>query len=332
MSSLFFSLMADGSVKNLLPLSSANGTVSTLAMEKAQRQPLCVRPQRHKTMGKDSSIEWTDHTFNPWWGCTNVSPGCNNCYAETWAKRVGQKVWGAKSERRFFSDKHWLEPVKWNAAAKLTKQRKRVFCASMADVFEFRKELNPWRERLWDLIGETPWLDWLLLTKRPQNIAKKVPWKKEWPENVWIGTTVEDQKRADLRLPVLLQLPAKRRFLSCEPLIGAVDLSPWTDRRPKNLFGIDWVIAGGESGANARAMLPGWATQLRDQCQEAGIPFHFKQWGHWAPVMTPKADNTSAHKFWDEVVGAEILMAPQGKKIAGRHLEGITWDELPKSA
>jgi protein gp37 len=280
-------------------------------------------------MGKNSSIEWTDHTFNPWWGCAKVSPGCENCYAEAWSKRVGEKIWGAKTERRFFSEKHWKEPLKWNADAESEKVRRRVFCASMADVFESRIELDEWRSKLWVLIDSTPWLDWLLLTKRPQNVLKRVPWTNDWPTNVWIGTTVEDQVRANERLPVLLQLPARRRFLSCEPLLGPVDLTAWTSLRPKKLYSIDWVIAGGESGANARAMLPGWARQLRDQCQKSGIPFHFKQWGHWTPVSAPTKGKPTIRKFWDEVIGVEIFMEAKGKKIAGRRLDGTTWDELP---
>jgi protein gp37 len=199
----------------------------------------------------------------------------------------------------------------------------------MSDVFEARSDLDPWRNRLWKLIDQTPLLDWLLLTKRPQNVGGKIPWGKQWPKNVWIGTSVEDQQRADERLPILLELPATYRFLSCEPLLGPIDLSKWTSQRPKHLYRIDWVIAGGESGPNARAMLPGWARKLRDQCQQSGIPFHFKQWGHWAPVPAPKRENSFVHKFWDEVTGAEIFMAAKGKKIAGRRLDGMTWDELP---
>ncbi len=280
-------------------------------------------------MGKDSSIEWTHHTFNPWWGCAKVSPGCEHCYAETWAKRVGENIWGAGQDRRLFGDKHWGDPLKWNAAAEAEGQRKRVFCASMADVFEARSDLDPSRNRLWKLIDQTPLLDWLLLTKRPQNIGGRVPWGKQWPKNVWIGTSIEDQQRADERLPILLELPAIYRFLSCEPLLGPVDLIRWTSQRPKHLHRIDWVIAGGESGPHARAMLPGWARKLRDQCQQSGIPFHFKQWGHWAPVPAPKRENSLVHRFWDEVIGAEIFMAAKGKKIAGRRLDGMTWDELP---
>src|SRR5712671_6808752 len=131
-------------------------------------------------MAKNSSIEWTDHTFNPWWGCSKVSPGCNNCYAETWAKRVGEKIWGKDEPRRFFTDKHWDEPLKWNDEALSSGTRRRVFCASMADVFEQRTDLNPWRARLWKLTEETPKLDWLLLTKRPENIAASVRWGTTW--------------------------------------------------------------------------------------------------------------------------------------------------------
>src|SRR5271166_5607806 len=150
-------------------------------------------------MGKNSKIEWTDHTFNPWWGCTKVSEACKNCYAEAWSKRVGQKVWGPTANRRFFGEKHWLEPVKWNADTQAGRRR-RVFCASMADVFEDRRELDPWRQKLWDLIEVTPRLDWLLLTKRPELVATLARWGDDWPPNVWLGTTVEDQESADFRL------------------------------------------------------------------------------------------------------------------------------------
>ena len=282
-------------------------------------------------MGKDSSIEWTDHTFNPWWGCTKVSPGCANCYAEAWARRVGEDIWGSKQTRRFFTDKHWAEPEKWNIDAANQKIRKRVFCASMADVFEARLDLDPWRLRLWTLIEKTPWLDWLLLTKRPENIALRVPWTKHWPANVWLGTTVEDQQRAEERLPILLQFPAKYRFLSCEPLLGSVDLSRWTSSRSNQLHPIDWVIAGGESGSNARPMLPGWVRKLRDECQISNIPFHFKQWGHWAPVALTSTKKSS-RSFWDAVVGTDIRMEPKGKKAAGRRLDGATWNGLPAIA
>src|SRR5688572_13560706 len=132
-------------------------------------------------MGKNSPIEWTHHTFNPWWGCTKVSPACDHCYAEAWARRVGAKVWGSRAGRRFFSDNHWREPIRWNTAAAEMKARQRVFCASMADVFEPRPDLDGSRARLWELIRQTPWLDWLLLTKRPEHVLTVVPWTMKWP-------------------------------------------------------------------------------------------------------------------------------------------------------
>lgn len=284
-------------------------------------------------MAKNSSIEWTDHTFNPWWGCSKVSPGCTNCYAETWSRRTGHMLWGSAVERRFFTEKHWQEPLKWNADAQAEQRRKRVFCASMADVFELRNDLDNWREKLWSLVHSTPWLDWLLLTKRPQNVERMVPWRNRWPDNVWLGTTVEDQTRAIERLPFLLKHPARCRFLSCEPLLAGVDLTDWLLKRPKHLNEINWVIAGGESGHSARPMLPGWARQLRDQCSRALVPFHFKQWGHWAPVSrTYSEPRSSAKKFWDEVSNEEITMEPVGKHEAGRRLDGVTWDGLPETA
>ncbi|PYI91607.1 MAG: hypothetical protein DME97_13355 [Verrucomicrobia bacterium] len=280
-------------------------------------------------MAQNSSIEWTDHTFNPWWGCSKVSPACLHCYAETWAKRVGQKVWGARSPRRFFGDTHWLEPIRWNAEASDSRTRRRVFCASMADVFEARPDLFEEREKLWGLIELTPSLDWLLLTKRPHNILRFAPWREEWPNNVWVGTTVENQHWATIRLPQLLVVPAKRRFLSCEPLLGPLDLDRWISKNSKTLHPIDWVIAGGESGPKARVMFPSWARDLRDQCQDAGIPFHFKQWGHWAPAQK---ETESATEFWDEVQRKLIRMEPLGKKSAGRFLDGKTWDQVPEAA
>lgn len=239
-------------------------------------------------MSENSKIEWTDHTFNPWWGCEKVSQACKHCYAEAWAKRWGADVWGPGSARRFFSDAHWLHPVKWDRKAALADGRSRVFCASMADVFEDRRDLDVWRARLWSLVADTPCLDWLLLTKRPEHVGGMVPWGMDWPANVWLGATAEDQHCADERIPYLMEQPAAIRFVSCEPLLGAIDLGAWT--------GLDWVIAGGESGPKSRPMNPVWARSLRDQCVEHGISFFFKQWG---------------------------------KKAAGRCLEGRHWDQVP---
>lgn len=270
-------------------------------------------------MAKNSRIEWTDHTFNPWWGCVKVSAACKHCYAEAWAKRVGSKVWGPKSSRRFFGESHWAEPLRWNRVAETAGERHRVFCASMADVFEDRRDLDPWRARLVKLIEATPHLDWLLLTKRPAEVPALAPWGDNWPDNVWLGTTVENPREAERRIPALLSVPAQVRFLSCEPLLGSLNLSRWlTSGGP-----IHWIIAGGESGPRARPMNPNWARALRDQCIAADVPFHFKQWGNYAPA---EEGHVVAH-----VVGG-VPLARMEKKAAGRQLDGRTWDGLPASS
>jgi protein gp37 len=201
-------------------------------------------------MGINSGIQWTHHTFNPWWGCTKVSEACRRCYAESFAKRTGNKVWGDNAERRLFGDAHWREPVRWNAMAEKAGERVRVFCASMSDVFEDRRDLDQQRERLWRLIEATTHLDWLLLTKRSGAMVRLAPkaWADEWPSNVWAGSTVEDQPSADARIAHLVRVPARIRFLSMEPLVGPVSL-------PAFAVGlIHWVIIGGESGAGARRL------------------------------------------------------------------------------
>lgn len=253
-------------------------------------------------MGKSSSIEWTDHTFNPWWGCEKVSAACTHCYAETFAHRLGKQVWGKNAPRRFFGNKHWTGPHLWDIQAKHAGVRRRVFCASMADVFEAREDLAPWRSILWELIQSTTGLDWLLLTKRPENIRAMVPpaWLKDPLANVWYGTTVENQEMAELRIPALLDVPAHLRFLSCEPLLGPVDLLKWIDdpcdcsvpamegagqHAPdcstftKPWSGIGWVIAGGESGAAPRYTEPAWIEDLIAQGHQAGAAVFVKQLG-----------------------------------------------------
>lgn len=282
-------------------------------------------------MGKDSRIEWTHHTFNPWWGCVKVSAACDHCYAEAWAKRVGSDVWGPHSERRFFSDNHWKEPLKWNRDAEAEGVRRRVFCASMADVFENRDDLVEPRARLLELIAATPMLDWLLLTKRIHLVKKLLPPGYEFPRNVWLGATVENQEYATKRIKYLLAFKSPSvRFLSCEPLMGPLDLTPYLRPNAKGQR-VDWVIAGGESGHGARPMDPDWPEQLQHQCAAADVPFHFKQWGHWAPV-----DNLELpHGYADRKVvnfykGAKpVPVVGVGKTVAGRILKGRTWDEFP---
>jgi protein gp37 len=317
-------------------------------------------------MAANSRIEWTDHTFNPWWGCTKVSPGCAHCYAEALDHRLydrtGRGHWGSGRARMPASESVWSQPVQWNRKAAQAQRRDRVFCASMADVFD--DEVPPaWRARLWQLIRDTPALDWQLLTKRPQNIRRFLPanWGDDgWP-NVWLGTTVEDQQRADERVPRLLEVPARVRFLSCEPLLGEVDLSAWLPVMHGEVCGwgfhplahakildgggvdidIHWVIAGGESGRGARPMHPQWARSLRDQCAASGVGFFFKQWGEWQPIDQPWRQESpqplGLRERWMNDEGGEgfhghdvFRMRRVGKYVAGRKLDDCSHDGGPR--
>lgn len=253
-------------------------------------------------MGENSFISWTHHTFGPWWGCVEVSPACDSCYARTLANRWGFDVWGKDKPRRFFEENHWNDPRKWDAKAKKQGKRARVFCASMADVFEDRRDLDPWRLKLWKLIEETPNLDWMLLTKRADCIKQMLPatWIVNPRSNVWLGVTAENQRRAEERIPFLLRVPAVVHWISAEPLLGPIDFRPWLRRAcdcgvpelegagqhsvacavfKSNDIGVDWIIVGGESGAKARRMGPEWARDILKQCKEYGAAYHFKQKG-----------------------------------------------------
>lgn len=243
-------------------------------------------------MTENSKIEWTHHTFNPWVGCTKVSPACDHCYAERWAKRAGDPdLWNGQRRKT----KTWAKPMKWNQEASGKGIRYRVFCASLADVFD-NQVPTEWRDDLWVLIKNTPNLDWLLLTKRPQNIAKFLPsdWSDGYP-NVWLGTTVENQTEADRRIQHLIRIPSKVHFLSCEPLLGEVGISAYL---PK----LEWVIAGGESGPGYRKANHDWFRILRDQCGLFNVPFLFKQWQGTTPKQI---------------------------KALGRELDGVIYDEYP---
>lgn len=248
-------------------------------------------------MGAETGIAWTDHTFNPWWGCARVSPGCERCYAEAWDTRWKGGHWGPKAERRFFGAAHWNEPRTWNAAAERDGVRRRVFCASMADVFEDRRDLDEPRNRLFALIRATPQLDWQLLTKRPENILRLLPpgVALPWP-NIWFGTTAEDQRRLDERAPRLCEVPAVVRFLSIEPQLESIEVRPWLHGPSP----IHWLIVGGESGAGAREFRMEWARLLRERAREAGAAFFMKQTGsnaadYLAPLRVHgKGDDLSA--------------------------------------
>lgn len=250
---------------------------------------------------ENSKISWTTHTFNPWRGCAKISPGCKHCYAEAQAHRYALPLWGLDAERRVTTDAYWRQPLRWNRLAQEAGERHRVFCASMADVFEVRADLAAPRARLARLIEVTPALDWLLLTKRPETMARiareEMGWAEDWPANVWAGTSVEDQDAADERIPALMTVPASLHFLSCEPLLERIDLRRHLERGavcecdgPRECEGgwircnagwrrPQWVIVGGESGPHARPFGLNWARDIRGQCKVAGASFFMKQIG-----------------------------------------------------
>jgi protein gp37 len=369
-------------------------------------------------MGVNSKIEWTDATWSPWHGCTKISPGCANCYAAKTAKRnpgtLG--IWGPNGTRVVAAEATWREPLKWDRQAKAAGVRKRVFCASIADVFEdwtgpvvthtgerLATTLDDLRDRLFALIALTPHLDWLVLSKRADRMSAyitdtnrgaytpagsstdtitritneaamidearsfaPVELRRRWPlPNVWLGVSVEDQQRADERIPLLLRTPAAVRFLSCEPLLSAVDLRRYFGTHPDRCKYFDtveslpcggkeyprtprpdWVIVGGESGPGARPMHPDWARSLRDQCKAAGVAFFFKQWGEWGNEGNPHADNHGLMNAAGEFQELDRLPMglgrhhPQewstkyrvGKKAAGRLLDGREYSEFPEPA
>lgn len=327
-------------------------------------------------MAEQTKIEWCDHTFNPWIGCTKVSEACRHCYAEAdMDKRRGRAKWGPGGSRSVTADATWKQPLAWNRKAKAEGIRRRVFCASLADVFEEwegpmvdhqkRRLYRPveddpdtyWvladgpgdckpaitmsdcRIRLLDLIDATPQLDWLLLTKRPENAAE---WLTRPRHNVWLGATVEDQANAEKRIPELLRTPnVAVRFLSSEPLLGSFDLSSFLQPAASSLQpSLDWVIAGGESGPGARPSHPDWFRSLRDQCEAAGVPFLFKQWGDWLPIEPPwmrdDVPPLKPNERWLNLAGGHGFhgeevwrMRRVGKKAAGRMLDGVTHDGFP---
>lgn len=288
-------------------------------------------------MSENSKIEWTDHTFNPWIGCTKVSPGCDHCYAERdMAGRLKVVQWGPHGARVRTKPANWAKPVAWNRRHEeffaQHGRRQRVFCASLADVFD--NQVDPaWRADLLELIDQTPNLDWLLLTKRVGNVADMLPngWLMDHT-NVWLGASIVNQVEADRDIPKLVALHAAVKFLSMEPLLGPVDLRGnlpgeralrW--HRPM-LNMLDWVIVGGESGPAARPMHPEWARDLRDQCAAAGVPFLFKQWGEWRPVI-PGEGAIGAQLKWED--GGVSIRA--GKKAAGRQLDDVQHDGYPSA-
>ena len=240
-------------------------------------------------MGKGSKIEWTDDTFNIVHGCTKVSEACQFCYAELWDKRKlyskeepKETHWGPNASRLKLSPEYWEDPLKWNRQAERKGIKSKVFCSSMADVFEAHPDLDSERIKLWHLIENTPHLIWQLLTKRPENILKMIPtsWNQNFPKNIWAMTSTENQKRFDERVKYILDVPAVVRGFSCEPLLSAIVFGAAFAQVDKSSL---WVITGGESSngaARVRVSNLDWFTGLRDQCLNLNIPFFFKQWGN----------------------------------------------------
>ncbi|NBE80343.1 DUF5131 family protein [Micromonospora rubida] len=321
-----------------------------------------------------TAIEWTEETWNPTTGCDRISAGCDNCYALTLAKRLkgmGSAKYQTDGDPRTSGPGFGVAVHADALRLPLTWRRPRtVFVNSMSDLFHARVP-REFVAKVFGVMAATPQHTYQVLTKRPERMARilnDLAWRSSvylrestldlrgpardippWPlPNVWLGTSVEDQATADRRIPALLETPAAVRFLSCEPLLGPVDLGAYLDqRRPvtdrhldapdgavvngmervgdtwERLARIDWLIAGGESGHRARPMQPDWARALRDQCTGAGVPFFFKQWGEFAP-MDPKVATGKEIRAYP---GA--LLRKAGKKLAGRELDGRTWDEMP---
>ncbi len=276
-----------------------------------------------------SKIEWTDSTFNPWVGCTKIkrrmgkSSACDFCYAEKWAKRSGQVAWG-NHDRRRTTDAYWQGPLKWNLQAadfrKKYGRRRRVFCASLADVFDNQVDAQ-WRADLFDLIRQCDQLDWQLLTKRPQNIKKMLPrdWDNGYP-NVWLGTTAEDAESYQTRVSHLLQLPSVVRFVSYEPALGSLGNIAIGGRTP------DWIIMGGESGVRsdlARSTEPQWIRDAISECRRYNVAPFLKQWGAYSNNPLVVEDRLSI----DE---AMRLDPPENGKGGGK-LDRKIWREFPCS-
>lgn len=323
-------------------------------------------------MSDKTGIEWADSTFNPWMGCTKVSPACDHCYAERDTARFGRVQWGAGQPRVRTSAGNWNKPLQWNRAPfcecpscgwrgeqsnaktfdeegqeghwcpacgndRVRDARRRVFCASLADVFD--NDVDPaWRADLFALIEQTQNLDWMLLTKRSGNAERMIRQARlaivgssrlvvpDVLPNLWLGATICNQEEADRDIPKLLAIPAAVWFLSMEPLLGAIDLDRVWQESEGSMW-VDWVIVGGESGPNARPMHPDWARSLRDQCAAAGVPFLFKQWGEWAPSEDWPSEIQEDRELRGQNDGDSIRV---GKKAAGRLLDGVQHDGYPK--
>lgn len=298
-------------------------------------------------MAENSGISWTDHTFNPWIGCTNVGPGCDHCYAENLAtKRLGVG-WGNNAPRRRTKPANWKKVLTWHNAAETFKAAHghypRVFAASLADIFD--NQVDPdWRADFWDYVKETPKLQWLIVTKRIGNVAEMLPpdWGAGWPQ-VCLIITVVNQAEADRDIPKLLRVPAARRGLSIEPMLGPINLrrigthggwydalAGWRDVKesPAPEGRVDWVITGGESkqleGSRPLVALEAeWVRSIAAQCEDAGVPHHFKQWGHTIP-QDQMAVDYGCPLYTTSIPGRVVW-----REGMGRSLDGIEHNEFP---
>lgn len=308
-------------------------------------------------MSDNTKIEWTDATWNPITGCSVVSPGCKNCYAMKLAgtrlqnhpSRAGLTVdtkngpvW--TGEVRF--NEQWLgQPLRW-------KRPRMVFVCAHADLFHEAVQ-DDWIDLIFSAMELSPQHTFQVLTKRPARMRDYINSRafKDYPlPNVWLGVSVEDQKSADERIPLLLDTPAAVRWISAEPLLGHVDLGKYLEfycgGGPGAAFGLDWVVAGGESGQNARPMHPDWVRNLRNQCKATGVQFLFKQWGEWAPAdAISDDDERKLEERWLTIFGAHIdpdngvdifkgddVVYRAGKKHTGRLLDGVQHDGYPIGA
>lgn len=288
----------------------------------------------------DTKIEWATKVWNPLRGCSKVSEGCRNCYAIRVAHRFG----GVGMPYEGLTQVGTGGP-NWTGKIKLApdmlnhpldwKKPQRVFVNSMSDLFHPEVPFE-FIEEVFETMALAKQHTFQILTKRPGRMLdffKRCVYNVHFPgndplRNVWVGVSVEDQKAADERIPLLLQAPAAVRFLSCEPLLGQLDLT--RIHSGPNEETIDWMIVGGESGPGARPMHPDWTRSLRDQCTSAGVPFFFKQWGEWLPVHSdrPSWSYSSPESKCQTIDGTRFYRI--GKKAAGRLLDGRTWDEFPK--
>lgn len=292
-------------------------------------------------MSSNTKVEWADNTFNPWWGCTHAGPECEHCYAEGIAARFAPGHWGKQGARRFYDDEYWDKPRAWDRRGKRKGTREKVFCASMADVFERlpgdhpnARQMADARLRLWRLIHETQNLDWLLLTKRAQNVRQHWPWsvgKRCYLRNAWVGATVGHPSSRP-QLDHLRAIDAAVRFLSCEPLLAPVDLDLGTDGR-----GIDWVIVGGmRTQRRCSPMDPEWACDVIAQCERAGVPVFFKQYGSWVPEdAIERASDRKLARAAIELDGGRWMLRV-GKRAASRRIKyngrWRTFEQFPKQA